>query len=315
MKTMRKILALLFVVSLLLSLGLTAAFAADEETETIERTYTVRIFAGNQGKLNIGSDPAVFVGTYGVGAQVSFSPDNVDLPEDSKYYVKGIREAGLDNDAIAYSSFTVTRDIDYVVAYGILSTAVQYTVNYVSTKGETLAPSKTFYGNVGDKPVVAHIYVEKYIPQAYNLTMTLSENAAANVFTFVYSPIPTVTVTTPVTTPTPATGTHTAAGGTTPQAQSTPKPQTTESPSASAEDKVETAPAELEAPAEPVEILDLDVPAGAPEPAAAAPAASETSSEPARKGSNALKIALGVTGGAAAVAGAWFAVAKRKKAG
>ncbi|MCI8930475.1 MAG: hypothetical protein HFI00_13665, partial [Lachnospiraceae bacterium] len=38
------------------------------------------------------------------------------------------------------------------------------------------------------KPVVAFLYVEGYVPQAYNLTKTLSKNEAENIFTFVYSP-------------------------------------------------------------------------------------------------------------------------------
>ncbi len=64
---------------------------------------------------------------------------------------------------------------------------VGYTVNYQDENGRTLAESRKYYGNIGDKPVVAHIYIENYEPQALALTRTLSSNEAENVFTFVYS--------------------------------------------------------------------------------------------------------------------------------
>ncbi len=63
-----------------------------------------------------------------------------------------------------------------------------YTVQYKDADGNELAESQTFYGNVGDKPVVAYRYIENYVPQALALTKTLSENAAENVFTFTYAP-------------------------------------------------------------------------------------------------------------------------------
>ena len=61
-----------------------------------------------------------------------------------------------------------------------------YTVNYEDEDGNTLAPSQTYYGNVGDKPVVAYLYIENYLPEALALTKTLSADASENVFTFVY---------------------------------------------------------------------------------------------------------------------------------
>ena len=65
---------------------------------------------------------------------------------------------------------------------------VAYTVNYEDEQGNKLAESQTFYGNVGDKPVVAYRYIEDYVPQALSLTKTLSDNEAENVFTFKYAP-------------------------------------------------------------------------------------------------------------------------------
>lgn len=75
-----------------------------------------------------------------------------------------------------------------MVAYGIKGDMVAYTVNYEDEQGNKLAESQTFYGNVGDKPVVAYRYIENYVPQALALTKTLSDNEAENVFTFKYAP-------------------------------------------------------------------------------------------------------------------------------
>ena len=120
-------------------------------------------------------------------------------------------QVGLKN-----SSFEVTGDQEYVVAYGIKGDQVAYTINYQDANGNKLADSQTFYGNVGDKPVVAYTYIDGYTPEYRNLTKTLSANAAENVFTFNYLPYETVTVTTPGQTITNTTEqTVTVPGGTT----------------------------------------------------------------------------------------------------
>ena len=95
---------------------------------------------------------------------------------------------------------------------------VAYTVNYQDANGKTLADSQTFYGNAGDKPVVAYKYIENYIPQALALTKTLSDNESKNVFTFTYTPGETdriVETTTTVTTIVPGPTTTTTTTGTT----------------------------------------------------------------------------------------------------
>ena len=178
MKSMKKLLALLL--SLLL-LGAASAMAAGEYT------YTVRIYAGGQGLIN-GEEVVVYEGLHS-GDRVTFNLRSVTLADGSKYYVKGIRESGKDNNTVGVTSFLVTRDRDYVVAYGILGDAVAYTINYVDREGRQLAPSETYYGNVGDKPVIAYLYIDGYEPLYYNLTKTLSDNAAENVFDFVYTAV------------------------------------------------------------------------------------------------------------------------------
>lgn len=176
--------------------------------------YQVTIFSGKQGSFSgtaglvvKGADysvsntaDAIVIKDLNPGDTVSFEARSgaVALDKDSKYYVQGIRISGRDNNAaVENSSFEVTGDQEYVVAYGIKGDQVAYTINYQDANGNKLADSQTFYGNVGDKPVVAYTYIDGYTPEYRNLTKTLSANAAENVFTFNYLPYETVTVTTP----------------------------------------------------------------------------------------------------------------------
>ena len=202
--------------------------------------YQVTIFSGKQGSFSgtaglvvKGADysvsntaDAIVIKDLNPGDTVSFEARSgaVALDKDSKYYVQGIRISGRDNNAaVENSSFKVTGDQEYVVAYGIKGNQVAYTINYQDANGNKLADSQTFYGNVGDKPVVAYTYIDGYTPEYRNLTKTLSANAAENVFNFNYLPYETVTVTTPGQTITNTTeqtvtvpgGTTTTTGGTT----------------------------------------------------------------------------------------------------
>ena len=125
------------------------------------------------------------------GTQVVFDVQKgVTISNDSKYYNKGFRVSGEDNSSskLANPSITVTEDQDYVMAYGIQGETVAYTVNYLDGDGNVLFPPATYYGNVGDKPVVAYQYVEGWQPQAYNLGKTLVADASQNVFDFIYTP-------------------------------------------------------------------------------------------------------------------------------
>lgn len=179
MKKWKKMLVSLLTICLFSSLSVVSALAAEEYT------YTVTLSTGNRGTID-GSDKVVVTGLK-MGEEVSFSKSQVAVT-DSKYYVKGIRLSGRDNNPLEPETFKVTGDADYVVAYGIVGDMVSYTVNYQDESGKELAPSDTFYGNVGDKPVVAYQYIEHFVPNAYAMTKTLSENEAENVFTFVYHP-------------------------------------------------------------------------------------------------------------------------------
>ena len=166
-------------------------------------TYTVTIYAGNIGQLSkkgltytyggiVKADKdKIVISNLPYGAEVSYdAPKSVSLEDGSKYYVKGIRKGGLDNATVGAANFLVKQDMDYVVAYGIKGEMVKYTVRYLDENGKELFPSRTYYGSVGDKPVVAYQYIENYSPQAYNLTKTLGNDASTNDFKFVYKPAP-----------------------------------------------------------------------------------------------------------------------------
>lgn len=224
MKKWKRLLVSLLTVSMTLGASTMSVMADD----TTPYTYKVTLSAGNKGTINGQSKIEVSDIAY----RSRFAFDNTALYNiqvtDDRYYVKGIRLSGRDNASskkLDAPGFIVTGDADYVVAYGIKGNMVAYTVNYQDASGNSLAESQTFYGNVGDKPVVAYRYVENYIPDALALTKTLSDNESENVFTFTYTPgatdrivETTTTVTTTVPgTATPGTGTGNVgtAGGTT----------------------------------------------------------------------------------------------------
>lgn len=173
--------------------------------------YTITLSAGNKGQVKDGREKIVVSGlNYGNNTRVIFSndylEDNIEVA-DSRYYIKGVRLSGRDTGETADLNpvVTVNGDADYVVAYGVVGDQVAYTVQYQDADGNELAPSRTFYGNIGDKPIVAYQYIDGYVPQSLALTKTLSSNAAENIFTFVYTPgdpgeiVNTVTDTTTVT--------------------------------------------------------------------------------------------------------------------
>lgn len=211
MKKWKRLLVSLLTVSMTLGASTMSVMADD----TTPYTYKVTLSAGNKGTIN--GQNKIEQTNIASGSTVTFNLNDIQVTDD-KYYVKGIRLSGRDNnETLAAPSFTVDKDADYVVAYGIKGNMVAYTVNYQDTSGKSLAESQTFYGNVGDKPVVAYRYVENYIPDALALTKTLSDNESENVFTFTYTPGATdriVETTTTVTTTVPGTETPAGAAGT-----------------------------------------------------------------------------------------------------
>ena len=181
MKAFKKLAAAAAAITFLLSLSILTADAAEAPKGY---SYQVTLHAGNQG--TIGGQDSVTISDLQYGAQVSFDLSTIQVTDD-RYYVKGVRLSGRDNNTVNATAFRVEGDADYVVAYGIKGNLVAYTVKYQDASGRQLAADSTFYGNVGDKPIVAYRYIENYVPQALALTKTLSANETENVFTFVYT--------------------------------------------------------------------------------------------------------------------------------
>lgn len=187
MRYLKKILALAIAVCLT-GMGMAPITAKAAEDEY---TYTIRFYAGTKGKHKGGQEVIIHKNLH-YGDQVTFDPRREVELQDKKYYIRGIRESGKDNNTAVTSespSFKVTGDQDYVVTYGVLGDSVAYEVRFQDENGNPLADTETYYGNVGDRPVVAYLYIENYQPQALAITGTLQRDASKNVFTFVYTRI------------------------------------------------------------------------------------------------------------------------------
>ncbi len=169
----------LFIMMMSLTVFLSLAY-----TQVCAYGYKVTLYTGNQGTINSQNEMSINVSK---GQMVSLDLSQIELPQDSKYYVKGIRLSGHDSvDNLDPATFVVNGDLDYVVVYGVKGNQVAYTIRYVDENGKQLSEDTVLYGNVGDKPVVAYKYIDSYIPQSYALTKTLVENEKENVFTFTY---------------------------------------------------------------------------------------------------------------------------------
>ena len=171
-----------------------AQAAAPAEERDGSYSYTITLSAGDKGLVNGKEKEVVKDLKQGVTFNLFDNfYDNIELNDD-KYYIKGFRLSGRDNqdmlsegaNDILSPVVTVNGDADYVVAYGIKGDQVSYVVQYQDEDGNELLPSQTFYGNIGDKPIVAYRYIDGWIPQTLALTKTLSATASENVFTFVY---------------------------------------------------------------------------------------------------------------------------------
>lgn len=178
---MMKRLKKLFIMMMSLTVFLSLAY-----TQVCAYGYKVTLYTGNQGTINSQNEMSINVSK---GQMVSLDLSQIELPQDSKYYVKGIRLSGHDSvDNLDPATFVVNGDLDYVVVYGVKGNQVSYTIRYVDENGKQLSEDTVLYGNVGDKPVVAYKYIDSYIPQSYSLTKTLVKNEKENVFTFTYKP-------------------------------------------------------------------------------------------------------------------------------
>lgn len=214
-------------------------------------TYDVVIYAGNGSSDGVEGGSIVY-GSYGYGSSFPLiTNDYLEshfTPDDSRYYVKGVRLAGHDELLDSSDLATVTEDVQLVVAYGLKKDQVQYTVNYVDTDGNKIAESKNFWGNVGDMPVIAHQYIEGYQPvNAKNMTGQIKPLPDVTEFTFEYAAVDPAS-----STPNASSGSSAEAQGDNAAAQDAVSDQGDAAISAEGENAVN------DSVGEPVELLNID---------------------------------------------------------
>lgn len=167
------------------------SYAVDDD----EYTYTVTVYSGKEGYFGSEDKHVVkYTGLkYDEELRINVNDLDLQLVDSDKYYTRGLKISGHDNDEVNqvnYMSvaFKVKGDESFSVAYGIKGGMVKYTVRYVdaSDPSNVLSAEDVYYGMVGDKPVVSYKYIDGYLPNAYNMAKTISDNEADNVFTFSY---------------------------------------------------------------------------------------------------------------------------------
>ena len=210
-----------FALALALAAGLmfaTALPATAHAKKGDDYTYTVRVWAGNEGTVD-GKDTYSEIKGIEYGTEMKLSDSFAVKVANDKYYHKGFRLSGTDNQnddgsSNLRESIVVTEDLDYVVSYGVKGKLVDYTLHYLEQgTNKVLAQPSTRQGVIGDKPVVAFEYVSGYRPLYRNLTGTLKDGK--NDWTFYYVPLATGETESGTTTTTTRTTTTTTTGGTT----------------------------------------------------------------------------------------------------
>ena len=208
MKIEKKLVVFLLLVCFAVTL---APLAAAEDY-----TYTVRIFAGTRGSFVDGSEAEAdgsvkIIRNVPLGTRLDASVFNTSMIQvnDDRYHVTGLHISGRDVDDPSTFSSPVTRDLDFVVTYGVPGEEVRAVITYKDKNGKELAQPSYFYGNAGETFDVNFLYVDGYRPQAYTLRKTLRSDESQNVFPFVYTAIPAATPT-PAPTTAPATQNTTA---------------------------------------------------------------------------------------------------------
>ena len=176
--------------------------------ETKAYTYTVKLHIGGNGdegaKFN-GSTNGIEVSSNRLEPKVEVSSDTVTISnlsynakvsvtnpaglvtvapksDETAYYVKGIRQAGADSK-VSTLSFDVTKDVDYVIAYGVGAT-IPYTVKYQDGNGNALLQEETFYAKAGEELYVSYKYVDGYLPDAYNKHVNSLTEGTTITFTY-----------------------------------------------------------------------------------------------------------------------------------
>ena len=182
MKRLKYLVTAALILSLVLGLGVTAAAAT---------SYTVTFAGGKYGEDK---------GSVKVAAGSTIYPSSMAPQSDyDKFLFTGYHVAGQEG---VRGAVTVNKDMVLVATYGMAGSLVQYTIHFKEygtnkdLKDANGNSSITYYGNIGDKPVAAYVYIEGYEPQAYNITGTLVDGT--NDWTLYYYPIVAAPTPTPV---------------------------------------------------------------------------------------------------------------------
>lgn len=198
MKRMKQIASLILTFAFIFA-GWLSVIDIASAAESEGYTYTIKIILGgtkDEGAsfVDTDSDCLTYTGLH-YGDSFSFNPkDKVIITPKivkddagnettlSKYYVKGIRRSG--DDSLAESSFKVTKDETFVIAYGV-GAVVPYTVRFVDGAGNALLEDATYYGAEGELVSVPSRFIDGYTPNKLNETIAaLKEN---QVVTFTYN--------------------------------------------------------------------------------------------------------------------------------
>lgn len=200
---MKKLFSLLIIL-LLLSINSVNSINAEEVPED---EYQITIYSGMHGKISDSEGSAdnekitfkVKKGTVLNFAPGSYYGERFTIVPEGKYLNDGYHYGGqfdekvdTDGDKGQYAKvefpITVNEDIDLVATYYVPSNLVHYKATYVDTEGNTLHEPDEYVGNLGKKPVVSFRYIEGYVPNAHNITGTLTEDNKE--FEFIYTKIP-----------------------------------------------------------------------------------------------------------------------------
>lgn len=208
MRMIGKLLTSALTAVLAVSLFAAPAFAAVETDKGASQTYRITLHSGNQGVITAapGWSLADGVATKDVayGDAVDFGGIQVSVHDGSKYYVKGLRPAEQNNGYMKYyvalpgsngalanaSAAVADKDKDYVVAYGLNSQRVKYTVRFVDANGVEIADPVDYIGNVGDEVAPVASYIDGYVPNVVMQTKTLGTDESQNVIAFTYRNVP-----------------------------------------------------------------------------------------------------------------------------
>ncbi|MBR0462532.1 MAG: hypothetical protein IJJ00_07465 [Erysipelotrichaceae bacterium] len=202
MKTRKLFTSLLLVLLCLF----TARPVKAEEGAPSPRTYKVTISGGLHGKID-GKDIIEFEVPQDYEWNMNDYLDRITLnssEDEQRYYFKGFHISGRDD---LIGTKTISEDTVFVATYGIKGETAEYHVHYLDGSGNTLHEPQTFYGNVGDRPVIAYVHVEGYEPEVkqYNdivlgqdpVDITFTYKPAQSGNTVIYVEVPGETPNTP----------------------------------------------------------------------------------------------------------------------